>query len=32
MLSEDSLLGKFNDRWEIYELLVFSGAISANDR
>jgi len=24
------LLGKFKDRWAIYQWLVFSGAISAN--
>jgi len=30
LLPKDKLLGKFNDRRAIYELLVFSGAISAN--
>ena len=32
LLAKDKLLDKFNDSWAIYQLLVFSGAISANGR
>ena len=32
LLAKDKLLGKFTDHWAIYQLLVFSGAISANGR